>query len=411
VIISSGRVHLASVWLAGGLRLRFSPGALVRSATISAGGQLDAVTGVRSRLRLHTVRVVGGLNSALFVDASTVAVERARVDATASRRGVLASSSSVALTAVTVLGGRSEQILSRTGSLRADRLWLQDGPNTGVSAVRGGRVDLRRASIEAGRFGVVLGGVEARVVDSRIVGRHAFALGVTNATVALSRVDLVGERGGALSVSGSRRRSRLDWRQGSVGVGRGSGLEATQATLHLHGVRFAPTSTRTPSGEGIVLSGPGTRAELSGVELRSLTGMAVTFANRASGAIRSSTIADCGGGIAIHRTWDAPLDLDDVAIEACRGSPGVSVVDAEVRASRVRLDDCAWVAADGAAVDLDHVRVRADSGLQAFGGAQIRTRSSTVAGDTWATFCDPFSRILVDASRLDGPQADACGEE
>lgn len=411
LVITSGGVHVHDLQLRSGLALRFADGVRIETATVSAGGQRDAVNLVASRATLDRVNLEAGADSGLFATGSTVTWSRGR--------------STGGLRSVRLDGGRLSGTELQLEEARLTGLWADRRAEVALSdvAVRMDRSDgialhvTEGSSVRAERARIASAGSaliarEARValVDLEVEHRGTLpALGVAGATVTVSGGDLVVGVGAAASVGAHRRqRGRLELFDVRIEQpAGGTSVTVSQATLHARRVRFrgaGATALGAADAEAAVLArGPGATVDVEGLRVEQWPGLAGLFVNDARTRIDTATVTDAAGGFGFENVRSPRSRLEQVRIEGCVSDPGFGFLASAGTVRTATVTDCpagGLVAGGRSDVTAEQVYVRGGRfGFGAFDGGVITARGGRVRGATLGAVAGCLSRSHV---HLDG---------
>ncbi|MGF1511135.1 MAG: hypothetical protein ACFB9M_16700 [Myxococcota bacterium] len=403
VVVSGSDVTLRNLHFGGGIEARFARRLTVEDATVHAGASGDAFNAYASMVDLQDVTVRGGSNTAIFVATSTLRLDRVRIDAARSRRGLFVTHGTCEATSVEISGGKSENVRLRGSRARVRQSVLRGSSQTGIAVVAGSSLTLGGVSVQATGEALWLESSQGEVEDSDLWSRTSHGLALRHGEVRMRNGHVASEIGPSVWVSGEAGPSRLEWDGGRMVAGRAGGLRVADARVSLRKLRVS-SSTTADQVDAVVTSGPAAVIEVDALEFQGIGGRALVFRNDAGGHVASSTVSGCGGGVSVEGVWRSDLTLRGMRILGCGEEAGISVADARIRAESVQLRGCRLSIGGGADVQVSSFEVKdVLRGLEVFGGARLMVRSSTVSGRIWSAFCSPGAVIEGTSTRWAGP--------
>jgi len=383
VVVTGRGVDVHDLQLRSGVAARFARDLRIATATITAGGERDALTLVDTTAELEAVALDAGPDHAAFATSSTLSWIGGRANG--------------GLRSVRLDGGRlsARDVAWRGASLAG--LWADRKARVRLEAVEvatpnpdavalhvtgGATLTARRLAIATGGFAVLARRARARIEDAEIRHRGPNpALGAAGATVSVARARLTAGPGGV----------------GSVGSydGWGSHMALADVEIAMPAGKTAVTVERgtlrvervVAGGGGAGVVGPGaadawviargrrTRVDVDGLWLRRWPALAGFFSGDARVRIRTATVARAAGGFAVESVRHPTARLSNVRVEGCISDPAFGFVNASARVATATVSDCppgGIVAGQGARVHVRDVHVRGGRfGFGAFDGAEL----------------------------------------
>jgi len=391
--VSGATVTMTKVWLTSGLELRTGQ-ASVRTSTLGADGEDDALNAYRARVELEDVRIRPGPRAGVFVLGSTLSLGRSTIDG-ATRRGLMAEASRVRLEDVGFDGASHAHgvCLACRGELRAVR--SSTSARVGL-VLQKSRLEIRSGDLRGQRHALLATDSQVRLRSARRGGARVFALGANGSTLSLDQTQIDAWGGGLSLATGSE----VAIRSSTVAFAGGDGLTMSGGELRLVEVRFRGGAS---SRDGIVLHGPQTRAEIRSTRIEGPSGWAIVVTEDAALKVDSSTIGPSGGGVWVQDGFQGRSRVSRSRIRGCFDEAGLRFDGAWVRTSSVSFDGCAAVGSRRG--ELHGRGGRFGGGVQLFGGSRAEFEKSWIGGRPWAAFCSPGSELVPQQTQVEGPEA------
>jgi hypothetical protein len=392
VIVTSGDVAIHDLQLRSGVALRFAGGVTIETATITAGGQRDALNLVESRAELTDVNLESGRDGGLFATGSTVTWTR--------------GGASGGLRSVRVDGGRFTGAKLELDEARLTGLWVDQGARATLTDVRittpaadgmalqvTSRAALtgRRVRLEAAGAAAVAREAEVELSDLAVRhGGQVPAFGVAGATVTVRRAQVEAGPGTLASVGPYRRlRGRLELTDVVVEQSKGgTGVTVGRGALLARRVRFVgggPAPLGAADADAAVLArGPSARVRLEDFAVEAWPGLGGLFVDDASARIETATITSAAGGFAFENVRAPKAHLHGVYVAGCVSDPAFGFLDSAALVRTATVASCppgGVTAGGGSRVTAEDVHVRGGRfGFGAFDGGELTVRGGSVRG-------------------------------
>jgi hypothetical protein len=389
--VSGAEVTVAGLWLEAGLELRTGR-ADVRTSTLGAGGEDDALNAYRARVELDGVRIRPGARAGVYVLGATLTLARSDI-AGATRRSLVGKASRVELTALRIEGASHAHGVCLNCRARLRGVHTGDSARVGW-VFKDSVVHVRGGALQGERHALLATGSQVMLREGRVGGGRVFALGANSSTVSLCRVQVEAAGGGLSGATGSR----LEIQSSTIAFAEADGITMSGGALRLDEVRLRGGAS---SRDGLVLHGAHTGAVIRRSRVAGTSGWAMVSTADAKLWVDSSTIGPSGGGVWVQDGFRGNSQLRRSRIRGCFGEAGLRFDGAWVRTSSISFDDCPVVGARRGELQAEGGRFGA--GIHLFGASRAALTGGRVRGRPWAAFCGKGGELVLDATTVEGP--------
>lgn len=398
VSVIADQVSIEGVSLAAGLSVFQAKEVRIRRGRIEAGPKDEAVAIQGAQAQLAELELSCGPETCLEVATSTVELHQLRILASSeTKRGARIETSSVTAHELDFEGGSVSQLqLGRGAKVTLSRSTLKDGRGTGLSALRGARLDGDQIEVLNARSIGAVFQVSQVVLRRLTVGPGpALAVGVSGGELTLDDPILHAGIDGALNLAAYLDQApKVSLSGGEVRHGNKGGIYSGSGQLRVRGTTFKGTvdpNSPTPA-DAISGTGLGSKIEVEGARFESPSGFAVAFFSDAGGTVTATITGPGQGGVYAEGIAAASVVVRDSRIEGClNGSAvvGFDIRDLTVRGLRAQgCREAAVLAGQGARVLVERTTAIDNPlyGYAAFGGAVLRVGRSSARGSKWALY-------------------------
>lgn len=418
VLVANDDVRWQRVDVMGGMSINLAERVVVSTATISPGTRDDTISIGSGSATLEGLVLKCGPETCVQVTTSTASLSAVTMSpVNASKRGLRAESSSVAVSTVEVRGTTIAQLQASGGSwMRVRGAKLDGAMGSGLVALSSRVLADDVFASGANRFGFLAQTATVTLRGAQLGAAVAITAGVQGGNVSVFDSVMTGSREGTLSVSAWRdQRPTVRLSRTRVEHGRYEGASVSSGTLRVEGGRFVGDATAPDTvmnADAIVASGIETVLEIDGATIEDTAGTAILGTSHLRATITATIARPRLTGIFFENVRVHPVVVRAGRVSGCVRESGIVALDSErVRVEGVTITGCAEAGVlAGEDSDIAVVGARAVDnagfGYAAFGGSTLRLSGSSARGSAWATFstcADGAAVVDAGGNQLSGP--------
>ncbi len=408
IFVDANQVEFDRLDVQGGLSARRVTDLRLIDVRLAAGPAPAALSVSEVQMELLSSEVSGGNQNTIEAVSSTISIERTRIDANGSKRGIHQRGGVLVINQVQISGGDSAAMLVADKARCTGRTVSVLGEGGSITAKRGATLDFDGLTTEASRStGVLVQGAHLKLKHSHLASVET-SLGVVGGTAMVRGSTLSAIKVATVSVAGPT--SRLELSDSRVDHRTHDGLLVESGRVEGSSLRFVGAQERDLSGHAIVARGNKSFIKLEQTDIQTPAGYGLLVADDVQTDLQVSIDKPRLGGIHAENLWAWPLNVRNSQIQGCLGGDGISVHNASATLSDITVNACGdagLLLGHGSEATATKVSVTSSKrwAFAAFGRSSLELTEVKAVKTPFATFasCATAARISFDGkSQLSG---------